>query len=615
VCGLVGLVELSGNSVSAERLQKMTECITYRGPDDSGIWVSGAVGLGHRRLSILDVSSAGRQPMSDRNEECWLAYNGEIYNHASLRAELPAHPNYIGSSDTEVLLRLIQLHGIESIARLNGIFAFAFIDTRTEELYLARDHFGIKPLYFAIDSDRFYFASEVKSILAGGLSPALEQLSAIDFAFSGWTSDQRTMFRGVQRLPPGHYLRYCLRTGAWEVRQWYRVKPNWNIASRLGSDQQSWITATSQALETAVERQLLSDVPVGAFCSGGVDSSLISAIALRQKKEVVLFNVACPDAPEIDEGPWAEAMAAHLGAELHTFRLNKRAFLESLVSTVYVTEYPLSFLNTVPLYLVSMLAQQNGVKVLLSGEGADECFGGYISQFPKLAMQFVAASKGLLSRTAIELALSSLSKIAKRTGLIDPAPASLGLHRVLSGGLYTANHALEASDIYKEVPDSLDRQLATELLRQIQTYLPPILHRTDRASMAASIEARVPFLDIDLVELVLAMPARLKIGVKGLRPVGKAILKQIACSYLPKDLVYRPKLGFTVPSSYYLDPWPESWIREGFLREAFCLQPDDLRSWLKQEKGQSAGWLLTLEIWGQLFVRHRTVDEVNAEFI
>jgi asparagine synthase (glutamine-hydrolysing) len=615
MCGIAGFIEKSGRPADRTRLTRMTDCIAYRGPDDVGAAFLDSAALGHRRLSIVDVSPTGHQPMQGTDDRVWIVYNGELYNHQALRETLPPMPPYRGTSDTEVLVRALEAQGASILPRLNGIFAFALLDLRKKQLLLVRDQFGVKPLYYAEDAERFYFASEVKSILAAGLPAEFEPLAALDLTFTGWTTDERTLLRGIRRLPPGSFLRYDLTSGKSTVEKWYRPAPDWLRAEALGKDQSAWTREVRQSLELAVERQLMSDVPVGSFCSGGVDSSLVSAIAARRKTDIMLFNVACPDAPEVDEGPWAQKVAKHLGLDLETFVLTRQVFRESLVHAVNVTEYPLSFLNTVPLYLLSRLARNKGVKVLLSGEGADECFGGYINQFRPLALRHVARSAGTVGQRVLERGIAHVTRVAERLGMTWQSERGLGMHQALTGGLRNLPIRAHAKNAYERFPDPLDRALGEELLYQLQAYLLPILHRTDRASMAASVEARVPFLDPELVGLVLAMPPVMKIGARKLRPIGKALLKTVALDYLPAEVVHRPKMGFTVPSSYYLGPWPSAWIRDGFVSEAFSLDPAQLRAWITQQTSQSAAWMLTLEIWGQLFVRRRCVNQVQSEFL
>jgi asparagine synthase (glutamine-hydrolysing) len=617
MCGIAGFVERSGAPADPARLRRMTDSIAHRGPDDEAQTALGPVGLGHRRLSIVDVSEFGRQPMCDvlAQPAAWISFNGEIYNFKHIRDGLPPGEPFRGTSDTEVLLRALRERSAAVIPDLNGIFAFAFLDVRRREMLLARDHFGIKPLYFAQDQERFYFASEIKAILAAGFRPELSELAVLDFVFTGWTSDERTMFRGIQRLPPGSLLRYSLASGQFRVERYYTPAPDWEAAAALGDSEEAWTARIARALEDSVRGQLMSDVPVGTFCSGGIDSSLVTALAARHKPDIMAFNVACPDDPGLDEGKYAQHVAAHVGVRLLTFELDRASFRRALVRTVEVTEYPLSFVNTVPLGLISQLARDQGVKVLLSGEGADECFGGYVGQYKANALERVARSKGALGHALFSRGISLAARAGAKVGMRASAGRAAAMHDCLTGGLRNWDTLRKSRAAFERFQDPLDRELAAELLTQLQSYLLPILHRTDRASMAASVEARVPFLDPRLVGLAMAVPPRLKVGVSGLKPVPKKILKRIAEAHLPHDIVYRPKMGFMVPPAYYVGPWPEPWLHEGFIASAFGIDPAQLRAWIAEQQDQTAAWMLTLEIWGQIFMQGRSAGAIADDYL
>ncbi|HYE03605.1 MAG TPA: asparagine synthase (glutamine-hydrolyzing), partial [Phycisphaerales bacterium] len=531
------------------------------------------------------------------------------------RAGLDDQRPYRGTSDTEVLLRALGERGPGVVGEFNGIFALAYLDERRGELVLARDRFGIKPLYVARDAERFYFASEIKAMLAGGLRAAANPLAALDFVFTGWTADHRTMFRGVRRVPPGSIVRLDLATGRETWERYYVPRPRWRHAERLDGRAEPWEQALAATLEQAVGDQLMSDVPVGTFCSGGIDSSLVTALAARHHRGLTAFNVACPDDAHLDEGPYAEQAARHVGVELRTVNLTRELFRGSLAHMVWVNEYPLSLINAVPLYLLSRLARETGVKVLLSGEGADELFGGYVGQYRRIALRRVAASKGRIGELALGRGLGLLTRAGARIGLEPEARAHETMHDALLGGLRFGTIRGTALEDYARLDDAIERDLAVELACQLQTYILPILHRTDRASMAASVEARVPFLDSRVAELALEMPPAHKLGVRGLRPVGKAILKRVAERFLPRDLVHRPKMGFTVPPQYYTGAWPERWLREGFVVSEFELLPEELRRWTLAQRGQVAAWMLSLEMWGQMFIQGRSQDQINDEFL
>ncbi|QYU70458.1 asparagine synthase (glutamine-hydrolyzing) [Leptolyngbya sp. 15MV] len=323
MCGLAGFIQRDGSAADVRRLGAMIACLAHRGPDDEGVELRGRVAMGHRRLSIVDLSPAGHQPMNGPDSSTLIAYNGEVYNHRSLRERLGSGPEYRGGSDTEVVARVLATRGAEGLALLNGIFALAWLDEARGELLLARDQFGIKPLYFAEDGERFYFASEVKAIVAGGLSAAAEPLAPLDFAYTGWTADERTFLRGVRRLPPGSFLRYELSSGRWRVERYFTPAPDVERARGLGERYGAWKDAVREQLERTIEAQLMSDVPVGTFCSGGIDSSLVTAMAARRHGTMLAFNVTCPDSPALDEGPYARAVARHVGVELRTLELTQ----------------------------------------------------------------------------------------------------------------------------------------------------------------------------------------------------------------------------------------------------------------------------------------------------
>jgi asparagine synthase (glutamine-hydrolysing) len=617
MCGLAGFIQRSEAAPEPARLRRMTDCIAHRGPDDEGFLSWDRVALGHRRLSIVDVSPRGHQPMCDveSSPAAWIVFNGEIYNHRQIREGLTSSEPYRGTSDTEVLVRALRDRGAAVLPELNGIFALALLDTHSRELLLARDHYGIKPMYFAQDAERFYFASEIKSILAAGYRPEADPLAAIDFVFTGWTADERTMFKGVRRLPPGSLLRYRLDTGEFTVQRYYTPTPDWESTRDLGDSEEAWKRRVAEVLESSVRGQLMSDVPVGTFCSGGIDSSLVAAMAAKHKSDLLGFNVSCPDCPDLDEGDFARRAAEHIGIKLHTLNLDRESFRRSLVHTVHVTEYPLAFLNTVPLYLLSKMAGDLGVKVLLSGEGADELFGGYLGQYKSIAIKRVASSKGSLGEALLNRGFGLAALAGQKMGMSAGGGRSAGMHNVLTGGLRTWSAHRAALEEYRRFDDKVERELAAELLTELQSYLLPILHRTDRASMAASVEARVPFLDPRLVGTALAVPPRFKLGVSGLKPVPKKILKSIAEDWLPRSIVYRHKMGFAVPPAYYSGPWPREWIREGFIAQQFGVAPDALDEWTREQQDQSGCWMLTLEIWGQLFLRGRSPAEVADEYL
>ena len=614
MCGIAGFVELSGESADLARVERMHATIVHRGPDADGAIVDGPVGFGHRRLSIIDISDAGKQPMWSPDGNVCIVYNGEVYNYNEIRTELPSDPPYVGGSDTEVIIRAYQTWGLDALKRFNGMFAFALYDKQKGEVYLVRDRPGIKPLYYALDNDRLYFGSELKTLLAGGYHAEVNHTAAFDWIVTGWTSDEHTFIKGVKRVPSASIVCLKLADGSITEDRFWTFEPDWDRGAAVGDSEAAWIDAIEEALHESVKHRLVADVPVGTFCSGGIDSSLITAIAAKHHPEIHAFNVSNPDVPGADEGPWAKMITDRLGIPLHTYSMSRDAFRQSLVDCVHVTEYPLSFVNTVALQLVSQLARDEGSKVLLSGEGADEQFGGYVQFFKPNAIERVFRARGLGSLYGP--LTDFVQKLGSRLGATHPSftGGAPPLHTLLSGGarqwmLRDAGGRYDA-----HWADPLDRQLANTLWEQLQTYLIPILHRTDRATMRASIEARVPFLDHNFIELTLAAPPKYKVQTRGFRPNGKALLKKVAERYLPHELIYRKKVGFGMPPSYFTGEWPESWLHEGFLSQSFSCTPEEIRAWNAAQPQQPACWLMTLEMWGQMFINGRSPQDVAEDY-
>lgn len=619
MCGIAGLASSKREAIDETRLFAMAHALAHRGPDDEGIWIRDDVGLAHRRLSILDLSAQGHQPMCADDGTSTIVFNGEIYNFRDLRAELGAKTTFRSTSDTEVLLRAYQRWGIACLDRLNGMFAFAIYDSAKRQLFIARDRFGIKPLFYAETDTAFLFASEVKSLLAGGLPREMNRLGVIDFIMAGEPHAGHDFIRGVRKLPMGSYLLYDLDRKSLTEKIYYRPHPDLTYRETLGADEESWIAEAEQLLDSSVKMQLVSDVPVGTYCSGGVDSSLLTAFAARHRPDIEAFNVSFPDTPGDDEGPFAKAVARHLGIRLNTFAMSRESFLKAFVQSVNITEYPLTYLNTVPIYLVSQMARDRGIPVLLSGEGADETFGGYTHFFRANALHRLARTQGALPYWAFRKGLSLYNRLNRKLGIAplrDENDAGTGFHDLLLGTTRRKRFLEDGHAIYDAIyEDELDRNLAAELMTELQTYLPPILHRTDRASMSASVEARVPFLDHRMVEFALAVPPYFKCRTRRFPPKveGKSLLKKLAARYIPKDVIYRPKCGFGIPFSHYELDWPEDWLHDGFITRTFGVGRDTLHWWIASNANQSAARALALEVWGQLFIWERPVADVQDE--
>ena len=569
MCGIAGFLGRFSESL----LPQMGDRIAHRGPDDSGVFhdPEARIGLVHRRLSIIDLSPAGHQPMVDTSGRFTLVYNGEIYNFAELRRELQASgATFRGHSDTEVVLELIARRGLEALDRLNGIFALALWDRRERRLHLARDGMGVKPLYWTRTPSGFAFASEMKALLAlPDLSRTLDPVAATAYVSYLYSPGTRTMLADVRKLAPGQRLTLALDREPLETPFWKLPAPS--PKSMPDSD---WIAEMRTQLEAAVERQMVSDVQIGAFLSGGLDSSSIVALARRHvtRAQLPCFTIDYASRPEderelISDLPYARAAARHLDVDLHEVRVDASMAddFEKLVTMLDEPQADPAALNN---YYIAELARQAGVKVMLSGAGGDDVFSGYrrhkaagldalFDNVPPPLRRAVAGTAGRLplshptarrARKALEhLGDDHATRIArmfewlpleKSGALLADAPTDIA-------GL--------ARDPFMETvrADGLETGLQ-KVLRLDQSYflVDHNLNYTDKTGMAAGVEIRVPFLDLELVEWAAGVPDDLKLR----RGETKWILRQAAEDLLPHDIIYRPKTGFGVPL--------RSWMRE-----------------------------------------------------
>ena len=564
MCGIGGF---SGH-FSSDLLERVSRSLAHRGPDADGIWFdSGAgIGLAHRRLSILDLSSAGAQPMVSDDGSVVLVFNGEIYNFRELRAELEAGGHHFrGHSDTEVLLHLYLAHGEKMLERLNGIFAFALWDKRDQSLFMARDALGVKPFYYTETSSGFAFASEIKALLC--LVPEARELDipALHRYLSFlWCPGEGTPLRGVRKLLPGEAM--VVRAGRLARRwTWYQLPVFRGITENLS--EADALTGTVDGLRRAVQRQLVADVPVGAFLSGGLDSSSVVAFAREQVPDIRCFTIESVGGQEsgtADDLPYARRVARHLDVPLDVVRIDAGRMAHDLERMVVQLDEPLADPAPLNVLYISQLAREQGVKVLLSGTGGDDLFTGY--------RRHVAVQYEYLWRWLPAGARSGLERMT--AGLDQRNPLFRRLAKLLNGAGLEGDERLVAylawsreADLMRlytpEFRAGLGRSPAAEPMLEFLQPLPasvrPLdkmlaleqrffladhnLIYTDKMSMAAGVEVRVPFLDLDLVEHA----AKIPLGLKQRGRVGKWVLKKAMEPYLPKDVIYRPKSGFGAP--------------------------------------------------------------------
>jgi asparagine synthase (glutamine-hydrolysing) len=598
-------------------LERMLARLAHRGPDHTGRLLRGAFALGHQRLSIIDVSDAAHQPMLSADGRFALVYNGELYNYAALRAELAAAGvAFRTASDTEVLLAAWQHWGEDCLHRFNGMFAFALADFTTGRLFAARDRFGIKPLHYAVADGRLVFASEVKAITAAlPAAPAFRREKLAELLLYREAIHQ-DLLAGIHALEPGHLLSVTAgEPASLVIRRWFHVSdlPDARRAAQLAAlRREERLAALEQVLRESVERHLVSDVPVGSLCSGGVDSSLMTAFACRLRPDVSVYHV---DIADHSERRWAEQVARHLDIEIHYDRLTRENYLAGYIDAIWHNDAPLTHPQNVPIARISALARRHGCKVLLAGEGADEGFGGYDWRY-RLRWNWLRLEQrtGLLRKLYRKgiFALTGLWLERPRHELRFRAWANPTevLAQVADGGF---RRALEAAcnHAYAFVHDPVDREVQAAMTADYRDYIGAIVHQQDRASMQAGIESRVPYLDIEAARFAANLPRQDKLS----RRESKRLLKALALRHLPREVVERTKIGFASPAHDYVRSLGEACFADGFLAREDVLSPAETHGLLERDPLNVTHMLYGLEFWGRMFCWGQTPAELRARFI
>ncbi len=631
MCGIAGYFET--DSVRSERaptahsvLERMTDAIMHRGPDASGFYRDAGVFLGHRRLSIVDLAT-GQQPMTNEDSSLWIVYNGEIFNHASLRPELErAGHRYASHSDTEAVLHAYEEYGPDCLARFRGMFAFALWDRNKRTLFCARDRLGIKPFYYYWDGRLFAFASEIKALLEHpAISASLEDGALSEFLAFGYTSDDRTLFRNIRKLMPGHWLRISLDgpSPRFEICQY------WDAPRKLSEadphDDQYWVRECRRRLEETVELRLMSDVPLGMFLSGGLDSSAIAALMSRMvSKPVQAFAVGYAETA-YSELPWAREVAQLVGADYREVTVGFDDFFNALPRMIWHEDEPVNWPSSISLYFVAQLASAH-VKVVLTGEGSDELFAGYSRYGHYLRNRSVMNSYRFLPgpfRGLIRNRLASsklLSADIRRKLMHTPLGREDSVESLHLDNFCCAFSSQEqmrlrpGGDPYASFlrywnNGPFRSELAQLLYADQKTYLVELLMKQDQMSMACSLESRVPFLDHLFVEFAARVPDRLKLR----DGAGKYILKKAIEDLLPREIIYRKKMGFPTPIRewlldrraaplYDLLLMPGGLLDEVVDRRELCSLVNRHRS--RHEDATDRIWrLLNLQLWGEIYIK------------
>jgi asparagine synthase (glutamine-hydrolysing) len=641
MCGICGVWEYgaSDGRIDLSLVERMRDEMRHRGPDDQGaaIFDDGRLGLGFRRLSIIDLSPAGNQPMHGcASKQVWIVFNGEIYNHADLRPGLEQRGHHYASrTDTETILHLYEERGLDFVNDIEGDFGIALWDAQSEQLVLARDRVGVKPLYYYHQNGRFIFASEIKAILQHpAVTPEIDEESLYHYLTFLTTPAPRTMFRNIAKLPAGHML-VVKRDGSMNLKQYWDALPNSAPEVRSAAEHQEEIL---RLLRDSIRKRMMSDVPFGVFLSGGVDSSAnVALMSELMSQPVRTYTVGFADTEELNELESARAVATRFATDHHEVIIGQREMQEFLPDLIFHQDEPLADPVCVPLYYVSKLARDTGTIVVQVGEGADEIFAGYdwfrkyvrINElFWQQAEKLPLALRGALAATAKPLMEATFNKrtaieLTRRLGAGEPLFWGGAIvfdeafkRRVLSGD---ANARAGAMSSYDAVRPHLEHiaelrpnsDFATRMsYLELKLRLPELLlMRVDKVTMATSVEARVPFLDHHLVEYAMSIPTEFKIQGTS----GKHILKRALEKVLPAELLYRQKRGFGAPiKEWFRGESAEelgNHIRNSSLRKQNLFDYAFIDRLLEEHKRRARDWsfhlwaLLNVSLWHDRWIR------------
>ena len=632
MCGIVGVYDYAGSGgLDPALLVRMRDTMTHRGPDDAGVYVApdGRLGLGHRRLSILDLSSAGRQPMATPDGRYWIVYNGEIYNFLELRSDLEARGHRFRSrSDTEVLVALYAEEGPKMLHRLRGMFGLAIWDGLARRLWLARDRIGIKPLYYATHAGRFLFASEIKALLVfPGLPRAVDLEGLYHYLSFLTTPAPGTLFSGIRKLRPGHTLTIEADGSVREEEYWDVFD---HVTAVQGAQPDELAERLLDLLRKAVRYRMVSDVPFGVFLSGGIDSSTnVALMAELMDRPVETFSIGFEGADGYNEFHYARQVAARFGTNHHEVQIGVQDLIGFLPALIHHQDEPIADPVCVPVYFVAKLAKDHGVTVCQVGEGSDELFCGYPLWSLMLRAMGWDRWLGRLPAPIRRLAPAALRAVGQGDGLIcevlrrGAARESLfwggaeaffegQKRRLLRPEILDRLGALSSNEViahqwrrFRERSPLADDHLAWMAYLDLRLRLPELLlMRVDKMTMATGVEARVPFLDHEFVTFAMGIPRALKIANGEL----KHLLKRAVERILPPEIVHRPKQGFQVPVTEWfmaeLGPVVREVLRD-FTREQPYFDPGCVERLLNAKNGAKAWYLLNLALWHRHWIEGR----------
>jgi asparagine synthase (glutamine-hydrolysing) len=624
MCGIVGLINKSGLQADYNILKKMADTIHHRGPDDDGVMIDGPVGFFHKRLSIIDIAG-GQQPMTYK--DFTIVYNGEIYNYIELREDLKKKGHlFETSSDTEVILHMYKEYGKNFLNLLNGMFAFIIYDKNEKEIFIARDHFGIKPLYWYYDEDLIAFGSEIKALLA---HPAIQAESDPDNLYEYLTFQfimgPGTMFKNIYKILPGHYM--CINLKNWEIKEEKYWEPNFNIDHY--HTEEYFIVELDKILKKTIYQQLRSDVPIGTYLSGGIDSSFVTIVASKLlDTRIKSFSGAFREGPEFNELQYAHFAAKTANAELFEIFPTEQEFIDLIPKLIYHLDEPVAGPGIFPQYIVSRLASQH-VKVILGGQGGDEVFGGYTRY---LVAYLEQALKGAIYESneeeehivSLESILPNLPTLKQYIPMMKSfwkegtfEPMDRRYYHLIDRMISTAEffqldflRGCKHEEIFQKFSKEFNNPDTKSYFNKMTHFdmlgsLPGLLQVEDRVSMSVSIESRVPLLDRRIVDLISRMPA----GMKFKGGEMKYLLKKTIKDIMPPEILNRKdKMGFPVPLHIWSKNKAKDFIMDTLLskkaRERNMINTEYVEKLILAEQPFSRGlWgLLSLELWHNQFI-------------
>jgi asparagine synthase (glutamine-hydrolysing) len=607
MCGIVGVYHPTTDAaVDFDLFSKMVGILEHRGPDDDGLYCEGSVALGMRRLSIIDVDG-GHQPIHNENSKIWVVFNGEIYNYKELRADLESRGHvFYTQCDTEVLVHAYETWGDDSVLRLNGIFAFALWDTQPHRLLLARDHFGVKPLYYYWNGEQLIFASELKAILLHPAVPRAIDPQGLDLALAaGFIPSPYTLFQGIRKLGPGYRLNVV--GDRLQVERYWRPVPV--MCSR---SEDEVVSELRFRLESGVRRQMVSDVPIGALLSGGVDSTAIVTLMSRHSSKVRTFSVGARDGQAANETQLARATAARLATEHAEIQVSAQEYMDFLPRAHWYLEEP-STPSALFTYFVCRLARQS-VKVVLTGQGADEPFAGYARYTGETYGALYRSLPDVISRRLVPslfnmlplplklkrgaYALAENDSVRRFARMYEVYSVQDRMKLLRPEVLPSLTNQDALAQTIEGWTDRLDDLDSLEQLLYIDARMmlsDNLLNFGDKMSMAASVEARVPMLDLELMEFAESIPANLKI--KHRRP--KYLLKRAVADLVPAEVLQRRKRAFEVPLDVWLTgdlfAFASDWLLGPSSLSSTFLEPDVIRRTLEQHRDRRQN------LWRQIY--------------